>query len=213
MIFLKKILGSSLKSSKADRPPEGVLERDAVKVAEVDVNAAGGETNANNEVVPLNLEESQVNQQAGVENTMNVNQQVVVQFSNINGLQIGSTYNISSSGNTADKMVPNVEKGKKLKSKYPKTITIEEMMKSQDELSNRILTEIATHLGNDYKMFMRELGFSEGQMSAMYLDHSAYGIREVHIFQFLYLKLLQYSITFLIMIMSMYSYCTHKFLI
>lgn len=184
MIFLKKILGSSLKSSKADRPLDGVLETDAVKVDEVDINAAGGGTNSNNEVVPLNLEESQVNEQTGVENTMNVNQQVVVQFSNINGLQIGSTYNISS-GSTADKMVSNVEKGKKSKSKYPKTITIEEMMKSQDELSNRILTEIATHLGNDYKMFMRELGFSEGQMSAMYLDHSAYGIREVYILQFL----------------------------
>lgn len=179
MIYLKKILGSSLKNFKTDRSPEGVLETDAVIVDENNVDTIVAETSSSNDLLPSNFEESPTNE--GVENTTNFNQQVVVQFSNINGLQIGSTYNINNRS-TSDKTTSNMEKAKKLKHKYPKTVTIEEMMKSQDELSNKLLTEIATHLGNDYKMFMRELGFSEGQMSAMYLDHSLYGTREVYIF-------------------------------
>lgn len=179
MFFVKKFFNSNSKSNKTNKDVDS-LESDAMPVDSTNLALQSNSINQSRNTNYFSTESNDASLafESNTTNVNNVNQQVVVQFSNISGLQIGSTYNIN---NNIKKPDINNEKIKtnKSKTKYPKTITIDAMMKSQDEPSRDILNEIASHLGSDYKNFMRELGFSEGQISAKTIDHSVYGIKEV----------------------------------
>ncbi|XP_036331249.1 protein immune deficiency [Rhagoletis pomonella] len=131
-------------------------------------------------------------------NTMNVHnaqQQMVMQFSNINQLHFGSVYNFNSNisgicnSNLSKKQSKSDEPttpggtngAENSRKQYPrKTTTIVAMMQSRDEPNHRILETISTHLGEGWKHIMRELGHSEGQIEQALIDHQMHGgIREV----------------------------------
>ncbi|KAM7342408.1 death domain-containing immune deficiency protein [Cochliomyia hominivorax] len=182
MFFIRKIFNLNSKSTKAISNFD-CLERDALPIDVPNSNSVHQRNTSHNfRSNDSHYFVSEINDiSSNVENTTNVNnvnQQVVVQFSNINGLQIGSTYNINKSSNYGNKK-GNENSDNKFKVKYPKTVTIDAMMKSQDEPNREMLNAIATHLGSDYKHFMRELGFSDGQISAKIIDHNMYGVKEV----------------------------------
>ncbi|XP_067630918.1 protein immune deficiency [Eurosta solidaginis] len=131
-------------------------------------------------------------------NTMNVHnaqQQMVMQFSNINKLHFGAVYNINTNisavasnktlehSTSEEPITPGCSTGgsNAAKRQYPrKTTTIVTMMQSREEPSHRILETISTHLGEGWKHVMRELGLSEGQIEQALIDHQMHGgIKEV----------------------------------
>ncbi|XP_046809843.1 protein immune deficiency [Lucilia cuprina] len=175
MFFFKKFFSSFSKNIK-DNCTHGRLEEDAIPVEHASSNLV---LTPQTQISNSDYSEVRV-PESNAMNVNNVNQQVVVQFSNINGLQIGSTYNINKTNicKPEDKC-ENAKLKKNERCKYPKTITIDAMMKSQDEPCREMLNEIATHLGSDYKQFMRDLGFSEGQISAKTIDNNVYGVKEI----------------------------------
>lgn len=176
MFLIKKIFNSPSKNSKENKCAQGFLETDALPVDDtnshliLERNILQQPQINNSNSCPSDVNDVSFSSENNTMNLNNVNQQVVVQFSNINGLQIGSTYNINK--NNIYKPEQVVKSKNKEKHKFPKTITIDAMMKSQDEPDREILNEISTHLGSHYKDFMRELGFSEGQISAKTIDRS-----------------------------------------
>ncbi|XP_065367207.1 protein immune deficiency [Calliphora vicina] len=186
MFLIKKIFNSPSKNSKENKCAQGFLETDALPVEDtnshliLDRNTSQQPDISNSISFPSEVNDVSFNSENNTMNLNNVNQQVVVQFSNINGLQIGSTYNINKNiYKPVNKYEQLVKSKNKEKHKFPKTITIDAMMKSQEEPDREILNEISTHLGSHYKDFMRELGFSEGQISAKTIDHNVYGLKEV----------------------------------
>lgn len=128
----------------------------------------------NNFIEIQNNLESRINNM----NVQNSQQHVVMQFSNVNKLHIGSVYNIHNENNDNNKR-KNVP-ADHIYDRNRKTTTIVAMMQSQEEPSHRIIDTIATHLGEGWKMVMRELGFSDGQISQAIIDHHIHGnIKEV----------------------------------
>lgn len=177
-MFFKKIFNSSSKNN-INNNATSCIESDALPVDRVVSNTL--ERNTSQEIQERNntsFEANDVSSSADNSTKINNVNQVVVQFSHINGLQIGSTYNINSNNNVDDQTNCGKVKSKE-KSKYPKTVSIDAMMKSEEEPDREFLNEIATHLGAEYKNFMRELGFSEGQISAKTIDHNVYGVQEI----------------------------------
>ncbi|KAL9913155.1 uncharacterized protein ACN2A1_000733 [Glossina fuscipes fuscipes] len=96
-------------------------------------------------------------------NVQNSQQHIVMEFSNINKLHIGSVYNVHNENNANNKR-KNVP-ADHIYDRNRKTTTIVAMMQSQEEPSHRIIDTIATRLVEGWKMVMRELGFSDGQIS------------------------------------------------
>lgn len=53
------------------------------------------------------------------------------------------------------------------------------MMKSEMDLEHPIMDVIASHLGEDWRSVVRDLGFSNGEIDHFYEDNFAYGVKEV----------------------------------
>ncbi|XP_037950214.1 protein immune deficiency [Teleopsis dalmanni] len=146
-----------------------------------------------NALVEQNSLATMPNTLAPTMNTMNVHnaqQQLVMQFSNVNKLHFGSVYNFNGNTNNANNprklsvdesgatMSSSADSGKRQTPR--KTTSVVVMMQSQEEPNHRILDTIATHLGEGWKQVMRELGLSDGQIEQAIIDHQMHGgIKEV----------------------------------
>ncbi|KAL9914579.1 protein immune deficiency-like [Glossina fuscipes] len=186
MSIFKKILSNTLKNKISKS--EGTIEKDAAPVEEInrkDDEQCLDNNNATDSTTDLThsdtrLLEIQNNLESRINNmnVQNSQQHVVMQFSNVNKLHIGSVYNVHNENNANNKR-KNVP-ADHIYDRNRKTTTIVAMMQSQEEPSHRIIDTIATHLGEGWKMVMRELGFSDGQISQAIIDHHIHGnIKEV----------------------------------
>lgn len=68
------------------------------------------------------------------------------------------------------------------------------MMKSSDTMDHPLMELISTHLGEDWRMIVRDLGFSNAQLDQFQEDNIFKGVKEVcfllcHIFNFVLLFL------------------------
>lgn len=66
------------------------------------------------------------------------------------------------------------------------------MMKSSDPMDHPLMELISTHLGEDWRMVVRDLGFSNAQLDQFQEDNIFKGVKEVgfhlyHIFCFLFI--------------------------
>ncbi|XP_055917282.1 protein immune deficiency [Eupeodes corollae] len=128
----------------------------------------------NNGIAPTTI----TNNQMAVQNTQG---QVVMQFSNVNGLQFGSNYTFNSgklepalsTSENSSKLVPTNGRPRR-------TRTIEAMMKSSEELDHKMMVVISTHLGEGWKNVLRDLNFTDGQIEQSIIDNQIHGgVREV----------------------------------
>uniref|UniRef100_A0A1A9WQG5 Death domain-containing protein n=1 Tax=Glossina brevipalpis TaxID=37001 RepID=A0A1A9WQG5_9MUSC len=194
MSIFKKILSNGLKNKilKSD----GTIEKDAAPVEEInrnneeqclDINVQNGVADSIDLTHPdTRLLEIQNNLESRINttNVQNSQQHVVMQFSNVSKLHIGSVYNIHNENNGNDKRNCN-ERANHIYDRNRKTTTIVAMMQSQEEPNHRIIDTIATHLGEGWKTVMRELGFSDGQISQAIIDHHIHGNTKEVIYQLL----------------------------
>lgn len=140
---------------------------------------------------------SQATNQANQFNSPN---QTVYQFNHANGIHIGNNLTINQQitqdhvpetrsedeeeqKGVAEKRAPVDNKA--LRKKYPKTRTIEKLLKSDAEMGHPDMDVIATHLGEDWRSVARDLGFSNGEIDQFYEDNFAYGVKEVSLLEFL----------------------------
>lgn len=196
---LIKFLGEFLQRRSSTAFPaekEGRLERDAVVIkpncdhnGNIQVPSVGDEEERSSraESLQLQLEEEQSPREAGEINEFRVpfgqQQQILMQFSNVKKLHLGSVYNFQNLGSAeTDSLTSNSEENERKRQRYRKTKSIVAMMEDQTEPNYRILDAVATHLGRNWKSLMRELGFSEGQIAQAFIDHHLHGqMKEVSV--------------------------------
>ncbi|XP_055838774.1 protein immune deficiency [Episyrphus balteatus] len=139
-------------------------------------------TNSNNQVVEASNngipQTTITNNQMAVQNTQG---QVVMQFSNVNGLQFGSNYTFNS-GKLEQTLSPESSSAKPAPNngRLRRTRTIEAMMKSTEELDHKMMVVISTHLGEGWKNVLRDLGYTDGQIEQSIIDNQIQGgVKEV----------------------------------
>lgn len=118
--------------------------------------------------------------QNGISSTTNVaNTQgaVVMQFSNIQGLHIGAVNNINlhQPPHQAGQQSKNNDESRKTR----RTRTIENMMHCNEEVDEKMLTNVSAHLGEGWQFVMRELGQTDALIEQTNMDYSIYGVKEV----------------------------------
>lgn len=140
---------------------------------------------SNNQIVaePLQSPTTITNNQMAVQNTQG---QVVMQFSNVTGLQFGSNYTFNTGKmehtlSSPENTVAPSKLGSVTNTGRPRrTRTIEAMMKSSEELDHRMIDCISTHLGEGWKSVFRDLDFTDGQIEQSVIDNQIQGgIKEV----------------------------------
>lgn len=77
------------------------------------------------------------------------------------------------------------------------------MMKSSDSMDHPLMELISTHLGEDWRMVVRDLGFSNAQLDQFQEDNIFKGVKEVgfhlyHIFFYFCLFFLRNLLSFFI---------------
>lgn len=143
---------------------------------------------------PTNTTTTQSMNQA---NQFNSPSQTVYQFNHANGIHIGNNFTINQTNLQRDAQPlsddddedntptqtkdqkPSPVDSKLLRKKFPKTRTIELLLKSDQPLEHPDMDVIATHLGEDWRSVARDLGFSNGEIDHFYEDNFAYGVKEV----------------------------------
>lgn len=117
------------------------------------------------------------NNQMAVQNTQG---QLVMQFSNVNGLQFGSNYTFNSTGKQLGNTLSSPENVTSNTGRPRRTRTIEAMMKCSEELDHRMIDCISTHLGEGWKNVFRDLNFTDGQIEQSIIDNQVQGgVKEV----------------------------------
>lgn len=192
-----KVLNSKPKDLKKEEPTDlqvdavptktnlTVVPRSEISPEPVDHHAAvPGSTNTT------------TNQSMNQANQFNSPSQTVYQFNHANGIHIGNNFTINQTNlqqdaqplsddddednNTQTKdQKPTPVNTKLLRKKFPKTRTIELLLKSDQPLEHPDMDVIATHLGEDWRSVARDLGFSNGEIDHFYEDNFAYGVKEV----------------------------------
>ncbi|KAJ6640985.1 Protein immune deficiency [Pseudolycoriella hygida] len=104
-------------------------------------------------------------------------QQNIFNLSHMNNVQFGNTYHINN----------NVDE-RRSKPSDQRTKSIDEMMKSNERINQKVMEVISTHLGQDWPSLFRALGFSNGQIDQMKEDYYINGVKEV-----IYRLLLDYT--------------------
>lgn len=132
-------------------------------------------------------------------NQFNSPNQMIYQFNSSHGIHIGNALTINQNitqehhiglgeddednevvvdASPIKEKKPQVD-SKVLRKKFPKTRTIELLLKCKLEIEHAEMDVIATHLGEDWRSVARDLGFSNGEIDHFYEDNFAYGVKEV----------------------------------
>lgn len=108
-------------------------------------------------------------------NVANTQGAVVMQFSNIQGLHIGAVNNINLPNQTTGQQSNRSDEVRKTR----RTRTIENMMHSNEDVDEKMLTTVSANLGEGWQFVMRELGLTDPLIEQTNMDYSVYGVKEV----------------------------------
>lgn len=201
---LSKALNSSKKDTRkdAEADDEVNLQVDAIPTESLAISRPIEDHHEEEEIlesgeVPLGAAALGVSQA----NQFNSPNQTVYQFNHANGIHIGNNFTINQNitqeqqqegvsdaedvetDATAATAVKEQKVAKvdstALRKKYPKTRTIEKLLKSDKEIDHPDMDVVSTHLGEDWRSVARDLGFSNGEIDHFYEDNFAFGVKEV----------------------------------
>lgn len=147
---------------------------------------------------PLNIGQERAALGSNQANQFNSPNQTVYQFNHANGIHIGNNFTINQNITqeqqqegvsdaevvetdataTKEQKISKVD-STALRKKYPKTRTIEKLLKSDKEIDHPEMDVVSTHLGEDWRSVARDLGFSNGEIDHFYEDNFAFGVKEV----------------------------------
>lgn len=197
-----KVINTRSKDPKSDSDESSYLRVDAIPTEKAVIPRPNSNEDHEEILEPQDIPSPSMNQA----NQFNSPNQTVYQFNHANGIHIGNNFTInqnitqdhnpedrseledddsgkqdeaaSSESTKVRKAQPN---SKELRKKYPKTRTIELLLKSETDLDHFAMDIIATHLGEDWRSVARDLGFSNGEIDHFYEDNFAYGVKEVNL--------------------------------
>lgn len=201
MSFVIKKIGRAFKSkNKDDKNSSDSKESDELQVDAIPT-VIPREIELNDDLEEINSESQSSHSTGPINqaNQFNSPSQTVYQFNGSSGIHIGNNFTINQdivqhapekddnedvdekidkevSSSSSNKPAVN---NKLLRKRFPKTRTIELLLKSDKDIEHSEMDVIATHLGEDWRSVARDLGFSNGEIDHFYEDNFAYGVKEV----------------------------------